>query len=381
MNLEVLNDDIQCNRICQDYWKQGEDGKFVLKVRDIAIINKIKPHVLSSYVEQNAYVWLDAIRCVSCRQPYRFGTRYQYQYRSRYVGTTCEDCNTIALRARSEKKKAILMEIRQLDENNKLDINTLDLKSSAYLLAAILALGDEHFNTIEPLLDFPPCTLSPDSAYDQKIIQHLIDKRLILISLNTRQEAIEQNEDGEPYFNLELSSYDLALDNEQTNELISNFFSKSNPKTLENPLDFMELCKEIQLNECIAFLKLTLEQHKLHLSPGKKTYQVFSQCLQNFSVSQVYNFIWRAVRDAAAYYMRSSVSKRQAANSVVGAILRNMEQALANDWDVKPFNRNYNLPQSALSRIIFNSLLDSYDGGFKYQLHAIIECSILSRSQ
>ena len=89
-------------------------------------------------------------------------------------------------------------------------------------------------------------------------------------------------------------------------------------------------------------------------------------------MAQVYNFIWRATKDAAAYYMRSSISKRQAANSVVGNISRNMERALANGWDVKPFNRNYNLPQSSLSRIIFNVVLGTDDGGFEKTLHELI---------
>jgi hypothetical protein len=35
--------------------------------------------------------------------------------------------------------------------------------------------------------------------------------------------------------------------------------------------------------------------------------------LQNFSVAQVYNLIWRAERDAAAFYQRGGVTRPQAA--------------------------------------------------------------------
>ncbi len=88
--------------------------------------------------------------------------------------------------------------------------------------------------------------------------------------------------------------------------------------------------------------------------------------------NRTYNFIWRAVRDAAAYYMRSYVSKKQAANMVVRSITsRSLEQALAHDWDVKAFSRNYDLPQSSLSRIIFNTLLGTDDGGFNQPLHEL----------
>ena len=120
-----------------------------------------------------------------------------------------------------------------------------------------------------------------------------------------------------------------------------------------------------------------LEEHQLYLSPGEKSRQMLSRCLEHFSVAQVYNFIWRAAKDAAAYYMRSSISKRQAANSVVGNISRSMERALANEWEVKPFGRNYNLPQSSLSRVIFNMILGTDDGGFTYRLADVFEKSDL----
>jgi hypothetical protein len=51
----------------------------------------------------------------------------------------------------------------------------------------------------------------------------------------------------------------------------------------------------------------------------------------------VYSFIWRAAKDAAAFYVRERVTKRHAANTVVGAIERSAERAVANGWDVKDF--------------------------------------------
>lgn len=71
--------------------------------------------------------------------------------------------------------------------------------------------------------------------------------------------------------------------------------------------------------------------------------------------------------------MRSPISKRQAANSVVGNITRSMESALANEWDVKPYHRNYNLPQSSLSRVIFNMILGTDDGGLDYRFADVFE--------
>lgn len=68
-------------------------------------------------------------------------------------------------------------------------------------------------------------------------------------------------------------------------------------------------------------------------------------------------------------YMQSPISKRQAANSVVGSISRYMEQSLAKNWGVKSFKRNYNLPQFSLS----NTVLGTDDEDFKQPLHELFE--------
>lgn len=170
-----------------------------------------------------------------------------------------------------------------------------------------------------------------------------------------------------------MSTFDFALDQLEMSKFIHDFLDTEVLHNIKHSPEFIELCKEIQLQECLAFLKVKLEEHQFDFSPGEKTQHTLMQCLESFSVAQIYNFIWRAARDAAAYYMRSHVSKKQAANTVVRSISRSLEQALAHDWDVKAFSRNYDLPQSSLSRIIFNTLLGTGDGGFKQPLHELLQ--------
>lgn len=82
--------------------------------------------------------------------------------------------------------------------------------------------------------------------------------------------------------------------------------------------------------------------------------------------------MWGSAKDAAAYYMRGGVSKQQAANSVVGRIESKFERALANKWETKPFNRNFKLPVSVISQVLYNTVLQTDDGGFHKPLHQII---------
>lgn len=368
MQLKMLTDDKQCAHICEEYWRKDEAGKFVLTVQEIANTHEMKPHLVSKYVEQHCRVWLAEISCGRCKRPYSFSTRAQYIERNRYTGQTCSSCAEIELQVIAYTKRDLIVKMRQPAESSDVDFRSLDLKSLIYLFVAIQALSDENFNTIEPLTDYPACTLSPDVIYDLDILQHLIDNKLLLISLKTSLEAIELCGD----INLAISTFDIALDQQDTEKLINNFSDISTEK-INCTTGFIELCREIQMSECLVFLNALLAEHQLSFVPGEKTKQVISGCLEVLSVAQVYNFIWRAVTNAAAYYMRSPVSKRQAANSVVGSISRYMEQSLANDWDVKPFKRNYKFPQSTLSRIVFGTVLGTDDGGFNQPLHQLLK--------
>lgn len=357
MKLEITTDDEQGGSICGEYWRQSEDGEFVFKISEIATAYSMKIHEVSKFAEQHAFVWLEDIRCGRCRQPYRFGTRSQYQDRRWLRERVCSACLEAERQAIADEKQELLLKMWQSAKSNVPDLAALDLTSKVYLLATIQALGDEQLATVEPLNDYPACTLSPDPAYDYKVLQHLIDHNLLLISLDTRLEVVELHEDDQLSIDLGVCAFNLPFDTDQVTALIDEFLDERAIQSVKQAPEFNALCKEAQLNECIGFLKVMLEEHQLYLSPGEKSRQMLSRCLEHFSVAQVYNFIWRAAKDAAAYYMRSSISKRQAANSVVGNISRSMERALANEWEVKPFGRNYNLPQSSLSRVIFNMIL------------------------
>lgn len=373
MQLEILTNDQQYTSICEDYWRQDEGGKFVLKVQEIAVKHEVKAHIISQYVKQHAYVWSASICCRCCEKPYRFSTRIQYQDRNRYAGSICQGCSEAAQKNIVDQKRKFLIQFRQAAANNKPDLATLDLKSTIYLLAIIHALSNEDLSALEPLNDYPDYTLSPDPIFDRCILRHLIDKHLLLINLDSSPEAVELNVDDTAIINFVMSTFDFALDQQEISKFIHDFLDTEVLQNIKHAPEFIELCKEVQVQECLVFLTVKLEEYQLYFSPGEKTQHILRQCLESFSVAQIYNFIWRAARDAAAYYMRSNVSKKQAANTVVRSISRSLEQALAHDWDVKAFSRNYDLPQSSLSHIIFNILLGSDDGGFKQPLHELLQ--------
>jgi hypothetical protein len=121
--------------------------------------------------------------------------------------------------------------------------------------------------------------------------------------------------------------------------------------------DWRRLWREISLGECLAYLRLVLGEHGLPFRAGDKTRLVLGEVLERFSVAQIWGMIWRAGRDAAAFYMRNNSTREHAANTVVGSIQRQAERALGEGWDLRSFRRDRRLPRSALSEVFFAKAL------------------------
>jgi ribosome-binding ATPase YchF (GTP1/OBG family) len=117
-----------------------------------------------------------------------------------------------------------------------------------------------------------------------------------------------------------------------------------------------ELHRAVALQERLQYLKAKLEEHDFELRAGEKILLVLKSVHERFSVGQVMNFIWRAVRDATAFYVRENTSKTHATNIVPG-VQRLAERAVADNWDVKSYGRDRSAPESALSQLLFTAIL------------------------
>jgi len=111
-----------------------------------------------------------------------------------------------------------------------------------------------------------------------------------------------------------------------------------------------------------------MNRHGFDFSPGEKTKVVLLKCLEDYSVGEICVFIWRSVRNAGSYYLTQNISRARASNTVIGSIERQYEKTKANEWPMEGFSRNNHLPQSVLSRVIFNQILGTDDGCFKQKL-------------
>lgn len=126
-----------------------------------------------------------------------------------------------------------------------------------------------------------------------------------------------------------------------------------------------KIWKKINLMECKEYLLNELSKVRMDsFKPGKKTDSVINHLLDNFSASQIFGFIHNRVNNALRYYQESNVSKKRAANAIITNLEHIGERALANNWDVTNYHRDYDIRESELSKLFFDYILGISDQGF-----------------
>jgi hypothetical protein len=125
-----------------------------------------------------------------------------------------------------------------------------------------------------------------------------------------------------------------------------------------------DLWLEIALAEGKQYFRYAAAQRGLPEAGEKSTDLMLRTLLQNFSVSQVYRIIWSGAQRAADFLVRKSCTKKHAANYMIGECQRWADRARAEQWEVKGFKRNFDLPRSSLSYVFFDLFLKIGDEGF-----------------
>jgi hypothetical protein len=139
-----------------------------------------------------------------------------------------------------------------------------------------------------------------------------------------------------------------------------------------NSEEILALWKKIAFNECIEYLLVKMDESGFNFKPGKKTYSVFEKLLTHFSTSQVYGIIWSSIKSSKAFQEKKKITIQHAANSVITNCDIYGNKAIVENRELKPFNRENKIPQSALSKHFYDKIMGIGDKGF-YQIPGILD--------
>lgn len=391
IELEIRTDDENLAAVCQLYWEVDDEFEFVHKVSDLAETAKVNKKKLPSLIKEWCRAIVPAWKCEDCGNPYVFSSRSDLTSNKKYlllpaaekVSYVCADCQKMrrdkedeqrkhkaeeekrALELIAQEKRKKIREVYDLSNRTLTDVSLLSLTDVVYLLSILRAGAYENLSKIMPVAMFEQ-PLSPTKEFTSEIIRHLHEKGLINVHPDTEPEGFV-GDNVERFYIWHVYYAPPISKNSQDNSsaLFSELLSRINAAwTEEWCQEALELWKRVALEEAKQYLLFVLDEHHFEFSPGEKTNQYLEFALQHFSTAQVFNTIWRAVKDAAAYYQREGISKKQAANSAIASIQRISERAVAENWEIKPFGRNFKCPQTVISEVLYNSTVKLGEDGF-----------------
>lgn len=128
--------------------------------------------------------------------------------------------------------------------------------------------------------------------------------------------------------------------------------------------DVKDLWVEIALAECKEYFRHVAEERGLPEAGEKSTETMLKSLLESFSVAQCYRIIWTSAQRSSDFLVRKRCARQHAANYMIGECQRWADRAKAENWEVKPFKRNFNLPRSSISHVFFDVFLKIGEDGF-----------------
>lgn len=195
-------------------------------------------------------------------------------------------------------------------------------------------------------------SLAPTEEYSNFIIDLLINKNFISpYQTPSRSKQVYIFED---LHNICINS----IENNQ-NELLKKlmFPEKVSPMSDDGNI-LIHYLNELQSYEAIEYMILTIEEFNLYTFEVDERFEIlFSRILIYYSESQLFNFIYTAVRNLTAYKSKNPNKYIPMANFIYKGISNRYEKAKLNKWTITDFNRPNKLPQSEVSKIVTDYML------------------------
>ena len=267
---------------------------------------------------------------------------------------TCSGCKACIQAERLKEKRRHQIRLKNLQHEARsepLRYKDISLRDSINLISLARIGLSENSDIINPLKTHS-LNICCRRETENRIILDLYNKKYVDISLNCKEDAIHIDSDGKPQMIVPNIEWQLHLgQNQLTNLSILYDIEQRLRDQINYPINWitemMELWQELAIEEILAYTEFQMNEHHFEARFGDKTLRVFQDLLSSYPIYKIYNFIWGAVTNAAAYQVRSNISRRQAANSVIGNCQRRAEKAKAEGWHVKEYRRNPNIPLSA----------------------------------
>ena len=246
---------------------------------------------------------------------------------------------------------------------NPVATEELSFTDMIYLGALLRAGVSKDFSCIIPY-DNWSCPLTYCYGTDMEILRYLHSQDILTVSTFSDIRSIKsidiEKEDFSYYMNLVV--YDINVDpgeDKSFDDVINQMLEPSFSKAPTN--EVLALWQKIAYTECIQLFEFRMKNFGLPYTIGKETKAFFNSVIPDFSLANIYSFIYQATKTAAAYYQEENVSKWQAANSVLSRMRTTVDRVRSGTYSRWEYNRPKECHQFVLSEYFFNSALQLVD--------------------
>ena len=249
-------------------------------------------------------------------------------------------------------------------------VESLSLREAVAFISMVRACGYINETTLGSI-DFSGTPLSPTYGYSQELIDLLRNARLIQASLQSSTHAFTFSESEITNCYFERLSWDLLVTDakELVRELENVALSGNWPASWHDESE--ALWSELALAEAIQFFAYCAQKRSWRPNLGDATNAMLRNLLRDHSVAQCYRIVWGGAQQTADYQALKKIPNPHAANVFIGACQRWADRARAENWEVKPFRRNFELPRTVVSYVLHDVFFKIGERGFSERIRTI----------
>ncbi len=236
--------------------------------------------------------------------------------------------------------------------SNAPTFDELSIQDRTYLGAVLRA----HLVKKDLMIDLENNTslvFAPTSEYRDFILATLLDRNIITpYEVDYSQNQKVFNENSYSRF------YDVCISDPAMSkiEIIFDLMYPDKVSAADEYIAFHILC-EVKNYEAVEYMMLVIKKFGLVTFEADASYDVlFSKILSDYSESQLFNFIYNAIKNIATYRKKYNNKYLPISKLLYKSITDNYAKAQLYNWNIPKFNRVPERPQSEISKLVNNNL-------------------------
>lgn len=262
-------------------------------------------------------------------------------------------------KAEIERKRKLVVEFASADKPTA-NFQALPLTDRINLGTLLFALYDGNTNMIRPYRESEEM-LFGDSGDVIKIYKELIDKSVIRFNPFSNLDAFSTITETNISYDMAGVSYllNVNIPDTPTKDLAKRVMGFDKPFSVytSEKNELMQIWKNLIIDECINYFDYELNKVRFPFNPGEKTRFYLAEMLKDYSVREVYYFIYMAIKSASRLYLEGGISKTYATNIAVKTCKTYADKAKEEHWTFTPYNKPANLFSPASFSFFFNNVV------------------------